>query len=61
MPALSCRFGPKTSMQWQKLATHVWQAIKKPAHETLESFMRWLYSQQSFVVEADLSLNLAAV
>ena len=33
---------------------------KKPAYETLESFMRWLYSQQSFVVEAELSLNLAA-
>jgi hypothetical protein len=24
---------------------------KKPAYETFESFMRWLGSQQSFVVE----------
>jgi hypothetical protein len=29
MPAFTCRFGAKTSMQWQKLATHVWQPIKK--------------------------------
>jgi hypothetical protein len=51
MPALTCRFGPKTQMKWQKIATHVWQPIKKPAYETFESFMRWLGSQQSFVVE----------
>jgi hypothetical protein len=58
MPALTCRFEVKNSMQWQKIATHVWQPIKKPAYETLESFMRWLYSQQSFVVEAYLALTL---
>jgi hypothetical protein len=25
------------------------QALKKPAYETLPSFMRWLFSQQIFV------------
>jgi hypothetical protein len=58
MPAFVCRFGSKTAMKRQKLATQGGNHKKKPAYETLESFMRWLYSQQSFVVEAYLALTL---
>ena len=51
VPAFTCRFAVKTSTKWQKLAIQggnnqkTQQALKKPAHETLVSFMRWLCSQ----------------
>ena len=51
VPAFTCRFLSKIAMKWQKLAIQggnnqkTQQALKKPAYETLVSFMRWLYCQ----------------